>query len=321
MKGINLWALSVIAAMAILGSLPALAEEGGSGHYTPGGMASFIDVLPSKQGLAIANFFAYYNASANVSKLGGLVTAGIDATAYADTIIALYRTPLTLLGGYYVVGVAAPYVWMTVKGSVQLPAPGGGTITRTVRDTANGFGDITVYPFMLGWTGLGGDLKYDVRLGIYVPTGEYHTGDLANVGKNYWTFEPAVSFSYLSSKTGLELTAFAGVDFNTNNNDTEYRTGDQFHIDATVAQHLPLFGGLIGLGVTGFYYQQIDGDSGSGAVLGDFHGHTNGIGPVLSYATKVWKKDLVAEVKWLREFDVNNRLDGDYIWFKLAMQF
>ena len=75
------------------------------------------------------------------------------------------------------------------------------------------------------------------------------------------------------------------------------------------------------MGVSGFYYQQISGDSGSGAVLGDFKGRTAGIGPVLSYVTKVWKKDLVAELKWLPEIDVNHRTEGDYIWFKLAMQF
>lgn len=40
---------------------------------------------------------------------------------------------------------------------------------------------------------------------------------------------------------------------------------------------------------------------------------TPGVGPVLSLITKVGAKDLVAEVKWLSELDVKNRLDGDYI--------
>jgi len=53
----------------------------------------------------------------------------------------------------------------------------------------------------------------------------------------------------------------------------------------------------------------------------DFKGRTLGIGPVLSYATKIWKKDLVAEVKWLPEMDVEKRLKGDTIWFKLGMVF
>mgnify|MGYP003830411485 CR=1 FL=1 len=312
--------LCTLAAVVILVPLSAPAEEGGSGHYMPGANASFVDALPGRPGPAVANFFAFYDASVHVSKLGGLVVAGIDATAYADTVLALCRTPLNLLGGYYVVGVAVPYVWMEVEGEVQFINPKtGSTVTRRVRDTASGFGDITVYPFMLGWTGLGGDLKYDIRLGVYVPTGDYVKGDIANVGKNYWTFEPAVSFSYISSRMGLELTAFAGFSINTKNDDTDYRTGNQLHLDVTVAEHLPLFGGLMGLGASGCYYDQVSGDSGSGAVLGDFEGRSASVGPVLSYATKIGKKDFVAELKWLHEFDVTNRLEGDYVWFKLAL--
>jgi hypothetical protein len=231
--------------------------------------------------------------------------------------VALYETPLRLLGGNYAFGVAIPFVWLKAKGEVTGPL--GRTLT--VRDSANGIGDILFYPFMLGWTGLGGDLKSDFRFGIYAPTGDYDKGKLANVGKNYWTFEPAVSLSYISSKIGLEMSAFAGMDFNTKNHKTDYRSGTQFHLDFTVAEHLPLFGGIIGLGANAFYYQQITGDSGSGASLGDFKGRTLGIGPVLSYATKIWKKDLVAEVKWLPDIEVKKRPKGDYIWFKLGMVF
>ena len=326
MKLVKSMTLGALVVVAIL--VPsAHAEEGGSGHYMPGAAASFIDTLPGKPGLAIANYFNFYDASAGFSRqlpFGGLVTAGLDATAYSDTILALYQTPLNLLGGYYAVGVAIPYVWMKAKGEVQVTGPLGNTITSTVRDKANGIGDITLYPFMLGWTHLNGDLKYDVRLGIYAPTGDYDKDNLANVGKNYWTFEPVVSLSYISSKIGLELTAFAGIDFNTENHKTDYRTGTQFHLDFTVAEHLPLFGGLIGGGANFFYYQQITGDGGSSpihAILGDFKGRTVGIGPVVSYATKIWKKDLVAEVKWLPEIEVKNRVKGDYVWFKLGVAF
>jgi hypothetical protein len=77
-----------------------------------------------------------------------------------------------------------------------------------------------------------------------------------------------------------------------------------FHFDATVAQRLPLGKlGAIGLGANAFYYRQFTGDSGSGAVLGDFEGRTIGVGPVLSYITKLGKTDLAVEVKWLPEHD------------------
>ncbi len=308
--------LASLAAVTILIPLSVTAEEGGGGHYLPGGTASFVDTLPDKPGLAVANVFNYYKANVSASKQvpsGRFITSGLDAMAYSDTIFALYQTPLELFGGYYAVSLAIPYVWLETTG--QIAGPAGGIFTTS--DKAVGIGDITVYPFMLGWKK--GDLKWDARLGIYAPTGGYDKGNLANVGKNYWTFEPAVLVSYISSKMGLELTGFAGIDFNTKNNDTDYQTGDQFHFDVTAAEHLPLLGGIIGVGANGFYYQQITGDSGSGARLGDFKGRTEGIGPVLSFATKVGQKDLVAEVKWLPELSVENRLKGDYIWFKVGM--
>jgi len=303
----------------VLGFVPDLkSEEGGSGHYLPGGAASFIDALPGRPGLAVFDFFAVYSGNAGASRqlpLGGLATFGLDATAYANTVGVFYESPLRLLGGNYTVGLGVPYVWMEAEAQV---VTGLGTVTR--RDTANGVGDILLYPFMLGWTN-GTDLKYDVRLGIYAPSGDYDVGALANVGKNYWTFEPMVSVSWLSSKIGLELSAFAGVDFNTENEDTDYQTGTQFHIDGTIAQHLPLFGGFVGVGANGFYYQQITGDSGSGATLGDFEGRTVGVGPVLSYVRKVGMTDLAVEVKWLPELDVERRTKGDFIWAKVGLAF
>ena len=78
------------------------------------------------------------------------------------------------------------------------------------------------------------------------------------------------------------------------------------------------------MGAGAFYYQQISADGGSGASLGDFEGHTTGVGPVLSYTTKIGRSrttDFVAEIKWLPELDVQHRLQGDLIWFKLAFVF
>ncbi|HKI69439.1 MAG TPA: transporter, partial [Verrucomicrobiae bacterium] len=172
----------------------------------------------------------------------------------------------------------------------------------------------------LGWTN-SADMKYDVRLGIYAPTGNYDKGRLANPGRNYWTFEPAISYSWLSSKIGTEVTVFSGFDINTENEDTHYQSGTSWHLDGTVAQHLPLFGGFVGVGAEGFVYEQITGDSGSGATLGSFEGHVYGVGPVVSYIHKIGKVDFAGEVKWLPEVDAEKRLKGNFVWVKLGVVF
>ena len=296
----------------------ARAEEAGIGHYMPGTTASFIDMLPGHEAFAYGNLFTYYNGDAGGGRrleLGGQVVANIDATVYADTSLFLYETPWKLLGGQYAAAVAIPYMWMEVEGTVEVgPRPG------KRRDTANGIGDVQILPLMLVWTN--GDLKLGGNFSIYAPTGDFEKGQLANIGKNYWTFEPGVNVSWLSSKIGLELTAFAGLDFSTENEKTHYQSGNVFHLDATVAEHLPLGKlGFIGVGANAFYYQQISGDSGSGAALGDFEGRTVGVGPVLSFIKPMGKKALAAELKWLPELDVEKRLKGDIVWFKLALSF
>jgi len=213
-------------------------------------------------------------------------------------------------------------VWLEVEGQAQRIGPGGtpGPV-YTARDTADGIGDILLIPYMFGWTNLVKDLKLDTRLSIFVPTGEYEAGQLANVGKNYWTFEPGIMASWLSSKIGTEATLYTGIDFNTTNDATDYRSGTSLHLDMTLAQHLPLFGGYVGVGANGFYYKQLTGDSGSGAVLGSFEGLTTGVGPVLSYIRQLGKNTtFLAEVKWLPELDVEKRMEGDYLWFKVGLQ-
>jgi hypothetical protein len=174
-------------------------------------------------------------------------------------------------------------------------------------------------PFWLAWSQ--GYFKWAVELPVYAPTGAYNSGQLASTGLGYWTFSPTVSVSYLSQKTGLEVTAFAAMDLNTENTGIDYQSGDVFHLDLTVAEHLPLFGCFIGIGANAWYWQQITGDSGSGAKLGSFEGRTVRVGPVLSYTYPIGGHNVVAEVKWLPELETQNRLKGDSVWFKVAFAF
>jgi hypothetical protein len=154
-----------------------------------------------------------------------------------------------------------------------------------------------------------------------LPTGAFHNNRLANEGLGYWTFEPGVMVSYLGQKNGFEVSTYLGYDINTENTTTNYLSGQQFHIDATVAQHLPLGPGFIGIGAQAFYLQQTTGDGGSGAHLGSFEEMTAGVGPVLSYAGQFGKTSFAAVLTWLPQIDAQKTLKGDYIWFKVGVQF
>lgn len=42
---------------------------------------------------------------------------------------------------------------------------------------------------------------------------------------------------------------------------------------------------------------------------------------MLTYILPRSKETLVAELRWLHETNVKNRLEGDYLWLKLVYQF
>ncbi len=300
--------------------ITAQAAEGGVGHYTPGSFASFVDVLPDTPSVAVFNYFVYYNGAAGAGRsfpIGAQIASNVKAITYADSPGAFWVTPLKILGANYAAGISLPIESAEVTAQVSLPR--GLKIRRS--SSVTGLGDIEFWPVALSWSALNKDLHVDFFGGIYAPTGQYQTNQLANLGLGYWTFEPGVLASYLSQKNGFEFTTYLGYDINTENTATHYLSGQQFHVDVTVAQHLPLGKGFLGIGANAFYLQQTTPDSGSGALLGSFEEMTSGIGPVLSYAQEFGKIGVAAEVKWLPQIGVQNTVAGNYIWFKAGVQF
>ena len=56
--------------------------------------------------------------------------------------------------------------------------------------------------------------------------------------------------TWLHEKRGHEICFAAGYMLNEKNQATDYRTGDEFHVDATVAQY---FSDSFGVGLVGYY--------------------------------------------------------------------
>ncbi len=290
---------------------PALAEEGGSGHIAPGGVATLIDAAPTRPGWVIEPIYVHYGGSFDATRelpIAGKTSLGLDVRVDTLTLGALYTFDKKLWGAHYSAGVYVPYAWMEVKGFVN-------NIKRS--DKEQGLGDITLIPLMLAWKTSA--WQTSASLSIYAPTGEFNAGELANPGLNYWTADPVIGSVYSNEDNGFNFNVYAGVTVNTENTATHYKSGSLFHIESSIQQLFPLGKGYFGLGADIYYFQQISADSGSGARR-DFKGRTMGIGPVINYVLPVGTDNWVFEAKWLPEFNTENRLEGDYIWLKLVYQ-
>ncbi len=101
-------------------------------------------------------------------------------------------------------------------------------------------------------------------------------------------------------------------DHNYENEDTDYRSGNELHADFVAAKHF----GNWAVGVGGYVYKQVGGDSGEGASLGDFKGRATALGPQFSYSTA---SGLNIAGRYQHEFDVLNRPEGDKLWLNIAI--
>ena len=65
-----------------------------------------------------------------------------------------------------------------------------------------------------------------------------------------------------------------------------------------------------GLGFVESWIQQVNDDQGAPAVLNGFLGRAFGIGPIVTYSTKLGKSHLDFSARWIHDFDVSNRVAG-----------
>ncbi len=187
-------------------------------------------------------------------------------------------------------------------------------MTVNASDGASGLGDVALIPFALYWNN--GNIHTSFAQFVITPTGDYGIDNLINRGLNYWSFDTNFALTYLNPETGRDFSFNIGHIYNTENDDTDYQTGRELHVDVVFNQFISE---TFAVGLHGFYLKQITGDSGSGAILGDFKTEAAGVGPALLWSTKIGDQDVSFIAKWLHEFHAENRLEGDHVFLSFAL--
>jgi hypothetical protein len=222
-----------------------------------------------------------------------------------------YTLADTILGGKLQVGGEVPLGYVSLKSEIDTTL--FGTHSESDRDT--NIGDSVLLGSLFWKTG---DFHFKATEMVFAPTGAYSTSNMANVGRNYWGFDTSCAATWLSSKTGTEISVMPGIMFNTENTDSHYKTGNEFHVDYMMNQFLAK---NFALGAQGYYYKQVTGDSGSGAILGDFKGESYGFGPALLWQPGFDKGKLTVIGKWIFDSHRENRMKGDYGQLLISRKF
>ena len=302
--------LAVSCVVFVFGTRDTVAAEGGYSNYIPGTYGDFGMALAPSEKWTLRNDIYFYDASISRSVRSGNLEVGAELDFLMNFTTLLYKPDLEFFGAQFAAGVFVPLVDLDIDARLSF-----GNTGASASDSATGLGDVVLIPLLLYWNS--GNIHTSVAQFIVTPTGDYDVDNLINEGLNYWSFDTNFALTYLNPETGRDFSFNIGHIYNTKNDDTNYQTGQELHLDVAFNQFLSE---TFAVGIQGFYLKQITGDSGSGALLGDFKAEAAGVGPALLWSTKIGKSRRVSFIaKWLHDFHTENRLEGDHVFLSFAL--
>lgn len=294
--------------LMLLGS-QANGAEGGYSNYIPGAYGDFGMALAPTETWTLRNDVYVYGADINESVRSGKVEVGAKLDFLINMTTLLYKSELLLFGGQYAAGFLVPLMDVEIESALGL-----GAINLESKDSVSGLGDIALIPIALYWNE--GKYHWSFAHSIVTPTGSYDVDNAVNTSLNYWSFDTNFAMTYLNEESGRDLSFNVGHIYNTENDETDYQTGQELHLDVVLNQFLS---DSFAIGLQGFYLKQITGDDGRGATLGGFKAEAAGIGPALLWSRDFGKQNVTFIAKWLHEFHAEKRLEGDHIYLSFAL--
>ena len=288
----------VIAVVVGVGS--ASADEFAFSSYGLGGAAFGAGVTPPA-GTYVTLVSAYYEGEIDgpVTIGGRVINVGMAAGFFSQATNIMYVPENKVFGANVGLSVTIPV------GHIDIDARVTGPLGSTVSESVDGwgFGDVNVR-MQLGWSRP--DFSHTAYVQVVAPTGTYDPNGLQpNIGLNRPGVDIGWAFTWTASK--LQVNGAVGVTFNSENKDTDYRSGSDFHLEWAVGYEVCK--GLV-IGPAGYSYRQLTGDSGDGAVLGPFEGEVDAIGGGISYTTLVASTPVVFNARHYEEFNAEHRMNG-----------
>lgn len=308
---------SLFAVVSSLSSNIADADESGVSFWLPGQYGSFAAMPYSGSGWAFE--MIYYRAKASASagisfQRGGDLQVGVNSPSDLFMVTPTYVFETPFLGAQAAVGVSALVGRNTTSVSATLTGPGGNSISGNRSDDIVGFGDLAPTA-SLTWS-------RDVHnLMVYatanVPVGFYSIDRLAALGIGHWAIDGGAGYTYFNEQAGFEWTAVLGFTYNFINPSTRYQSGIDAHLDWAIS---PYVSDKMHIGAGGYFYNQLTGDSGPGALLGDFKSRVAGIGPQIGFFFPIADRQAYLNIKGYHEFEARNRPDGWSAWITLSFE-
>jgi hypothetical protein len=292
------------------------AVEGAIGRPISGAAINpYAGLVPPAPGFAVTIGEAYYSGSiSGAVPLGNFnIQLGIDMAVSFTPIAVSYIWPTTSKQWNFASAVSFPLAYVDVEAN--------GTLGRlSGRKTDHDFGlfDLAFTPIVASYHISQTD-HVALSITVWAPTGSYDPNRLAVLSLNNWTVIPGVAYTKVFPEQNIELTGIWQLQFYTENPATNYQNGVLSDLELTVIKRFKCGAGV---GVIGSWIEQLSDDSGPTADrFNGFSGRAFGVGPIITYTTKVGKSLLDLNARFIPEFGNEKRVEGNLFQFAATLKF
>ena len=302
-RSLGIFSKLLLISIGFFSSQSVLADEGGVPFWMSGQYASMAAV-PSTPGWSLVLMPYVYSGSADKSKNfqhGQSINAGLSTRESIFLFQLGYSAEEKILGGQPYIGVG----W----------GPGSNTTTAfaSVSSISTEFnkassvtGSTDIYPLAsLAWNK--GNNNFMTYVTGDIPVGTYSATNLSSIGIGHAAMDAGGGYTYLNNTTGLEFSGVVGATYNWKNNQTNYQSGVDSHLDWSLSQFLSKHWQV---GIAGYVYYQLTADSGIGDKVGNFKSQVAAIGPQIGYLFNIGKKQAYINLRAYKEFWAQNRVQG-----------
>ncbi|MBB1087241.1 transporter [Lysobacter sp. SG-8] len=306
-----------LAILALSAAPRVQATEGGIGRPITGMQAaSYSGLIPPTPGFSTQFSYLHYGGDIGASRetpVGGGAALGLDVSLDLFLATGIYIWDTGEGRWNFASMLTVPFISADADADYRI-----GTISGSISDSDSGLFDAYFAPVIASYH-IDEMRHVSLAMYIYAPTGSYEAGRLVNPGLNTWTFSPTVGYTHLFQQGTLEWSTTAAVDFYTENDDTDYQNGAVFRVDSLLVKRTASgwgYGGVAG------WIQQVEDDEGGVIASRDgFKGRALGLGPIVTYAHKWDGGQVEFGLRYVNEFNVRNRPEGDGAMLTASLQF
>lgn len=321
---------AALVAMAALAPQPAVADQGGISFWLPGALGSMA-ATPLVPGWSLGAIYMHGSEKAGgdvaasrtiafpngrLNNLTVNLQAELKARLDVGVLSPSYVFASPVLGGQFAINMLLLYgreqanIDANVTGAL---GPIGFATSREIDRSLSGFGDVFIQPTLRWNHGVHNYMVYGM---VNLPVGAYDAARLVNLGLGHWAIDGGAGYTYFNPQTGNEFSVVSGLTYNFKNPDLEYQNGIDWHLDWGLSH---FFTKQVHAGLVGYAFQQVTGDSGAGATLGDFKSRVFGVGPQIGFIFPVGEMQGYLNLKGYKEFEAENRPEGWSFWLTFAV--